>query len=120
MTTLEQAFETVKILDSKKAENVKLFEIGEISSLCDYMIIASGRSSTQVRALADELEFKLNEQGFSVSHIEGHRSDTWILLDYVDIIVHIFSEEARQYYNLERLWQDGKEIDISEILANNG
>lgn len=117
MTTYEQALEIVKILDSKKADDIKLFEITEISSLCDYMIIASGQSSTKVRALADEVEYKLDNMGISVSHIEGYRNDSWILLDYVDIIVHVFSEEAREYYNLERLWQDGKEADISAIIT---
>ncbi len=119
MTTYEQALEIVKVLDSKKADDIKLFEITECSSLCDYMIIASGQSGTKVKAMADEVEYKLDEKGISVSHIEGHRSNTWILMDYVDIIVHIFSEEARNYYNLERLWQDGKEIDISKIVTEN-
>lgn len=119
MTTYEQALETVKILDSKKADNIKLFEITAVSSLCDYMIIASGQSGTKVRSLAEEVEYKLDAMGISVNHIEGHRSDSWILLDYTDIIVHIFSDEARDYYNLERLWQDGKEIDISNLLIEN-
>ena len=76
------------------------------------MVIATGTSSTHVKSLADEVEYQLNEAGVSVSHIEGYRSNSWILLDYVDVIVHIFSEEARDYYDLERLWKDGKEIEI--------
>ena len=119
MTTYEQAVEMIKALDSKKADDIKMFEITEVSSLCDYMIIASGQSSTKVKALAEEVEYKLDEAGISVSHIEGHRNESWILLDYVDIIVHVFSDEAREYYNLERLWQDGKEVDLSEILIEN-
>ena len=87
-------------------------EIGGISELSDYMVIATGTSSTHVKSLADEVEYQLNEAGVSVSHIEGYRSNSWILLDYVDVIVHIFSEEARDYYDLERLWKDGKEIEI--------
>ena len=72
--------------------------------------------STHVKAIADEVEYQLDEAGISVSHIEGYRSNSWILLDYVDVIVHIFSDEAREFYDLERLWQDGKEIDISDIV----
>ena len=80
------------------------------------MVIATGTSSTHVKAIADEVEYQLDEAGISVSHIEGYRSNSWILLDYVDVIVHIFSDEAREVYDLERLWQDGKEIDISDIV----
>ena len=65
-----------------------------------------------VKALADEVEAQLDEAGISVSHVEGYRSNSWILLDYVDVVVHVFSDEAREYYDLERLWQDGEIIDI--------
>lgn len=116
MTTYEQALEIAKALDSKKGLNIKVIEISDVSSLADYMVIANGTSSTQVKAMADEVEYRLDNMGYSVSHIEGHRSNSWILLDYVDIIVHVFSEEAREYYDLERLWQDGKGLDISDIL----
>lgn len=118
MTTYEQALETAKILDSKKGLNIKVIEISDVSVLADYMVIATGTSSTQVKALAEEVEYQLGELGYSVSHIEGYRSNSWILLDYIDIIVHVFSDEARQYYDLERLWQDGKEIDITNILVD--
>lgn len=116
MTTYEQALETAKILSSKKGKDIKVIEISDVSVLADYMVIATGTSSTQVKALAEAVEEKLDERGISVSHIEGYRSNSWILLDYVDIIVHVFSDEARQFYDLERLWQDGKEIDISSVV----
>lgn len=116
MTTYEQALETAKILSSKKGKDIKVIEISDVSVLADYMVIATGTNSTQVKALADTVEEKLDEMGISVSHIEGHRSNSWVLLDYVDIIVHVFSNEAREYYDLERLWQDGKEIDISSVV----
>ncbi|MCH5300331.1 MAG: ribosome silencing factor [Ruminococcus sp.] len=116
MTTYEQALETAKILSSKKGKDIKVIEISDVSILADYMVIATGTSSTQVKALADTVDEKLDEMGISVSHIEGHRSNSWILLDYVDIIVHIFSDEAREFYDLERLWQDGKVIDISAVV----
>lgn len=116
MTTFEQAIETAKILDKKLGSDIKVIEITDVSSLADYMVIATGHSSTQVKALADEVEYKLDEMGISVSHIEGYRSNSWILLDYVDVIVNVFDEEARDFYDLERLWQDGKEVDLSGVL----
>ena len=116
MNSYEQSILTAKAISSKKGLNIKLIEIGDISSLADYTVIATGTSSTHVKAIADEVEYQLDEAGISVSHIEGYRSNSWILLDYVDVIVHIFSDEAREFYDLERLWQDGKEIDISDIV----
>ena len=116
MNSYEQSILTAKAISSKKGLNIKLIEIGDITSLADYMVIATGTSSTHVKAIADEVEYQLDEAGISVSHIEGYRSNSWILLDYVDVIVHIFSDEAREFYDLERLWQDGKEIDISDIV----
>ena len=116
MNSYEQSILTAKAISSKKGLNIKLIEIGDISSLADYMVIATGTSSTHVKAIADEVEYQLDEAGISVSHIEGYRSNSWILLDYVDVIVHIFSDEAREFYERERLWQDGKEIDISDIV----
>lgn len=116
MNSYEQSILTAKAISSKKGLNIKLIEICDISSLADYMVIATGTSSTHVKAIADEVEYQLDEAGISVSHIEGYRSNSWILLDYVDVIVHIFSDEAREFYDLERLWQDGKEIDISDIV----
>ena len=116
MNSYEQSILTAKAISSKKGLNIKLIEIGDISSLADYMVIATGTSSTHVKAIADEVEYQLDEAGISVSHIEGYRSNSWILLDYVDVIVHIFPDEAREFYDLERLWQDGKEIDISDIV----
>lgn len=115
MTSLETAKMAVKVLDSKKGLNIKLIKIQDVSSIADYFVIATGTSSTHVKALADEVEEQLDEAGISVSHIEGYRSNSWILLDYVDVVVHVFSDEARQYYDLERLWQDGEQIDISDI-----
>lgn len=116
MTTLQQAKETAKILSEKKGLDIKVIEISDVSVIADYMVIATGNSSTHVKALADEVETQLDDMGISVSHIEGYRSNSWILLDYIDIIVHIFSNEAREYYDLERLWEDGTDIDISDII----
>lgn len=116
MTSLETAKIAVKALDGKKGQDIRLIKIYAVSTLADYMVIAAGTNSTQIKAMAEEVEYKLDEAGVSVSHIEGHRNDSWILLDYVDVIVHVFSEEAREFYDLERLWQDGTDVDISDIL----
>ncbi len=116
MTSLEEARLCVRALTKIKGQNIRLIKIKDISSIADYFVVASGSSKTQVKALADEVESRLDDSGVGVSHIEGYRSDTWILLDYVDVVVHVFSDEARDYYDLERLWQDGEEIDISDIL----
>ena len=116
MTSYEQSILTAKALSSKKGLDIKVIEIADVSVLADYMVIATGTSTTHVKALADEVEYQLDNAGVLVSHIEGYRSNTWILLDYIDVIVHVFSDEAREFYDLDRLWQDGKEIDISEIV----
>ena len=118
MTSYETAIAAVKAIDGKKGLNIQVIRISDISVLADYMVIATGNSSTHVKALADEVEYRLDEAGVSVSHIEGYRSNSWILLDYVDVIVHVVSEEAREFYDLDRLWQDGESIDISEFVTD--
>ena len=115
MTSLETAKMAVKALCERKGEDIRLIKIRDISSIADYFVIATGSSNTHVKSLADNVEFRLDNGGISVSHIEGYRSDSWILLDYVDVIVHVFSEEARDYYSLERLWQDGETVSIADI-----
>ena len=118
MTSFEQAVESAKILSDKKASNLSVIKISELSSLGDYMVLATGNNSTHVKALADELEFQLKGMGVPVHHIEGHRSDSWILLDYTDVLVHVFSDEAREYYGLDRLWQDGEAVDLSGYITD--
>lgn len=105
----------VKALDSKKAKDIDAIKIGDLTIIADYFIIASATSSTQVRALADEVEFKLSEVGVEPDHIEG-RATGWILLDYGSVVVHVFHEETRKFYDLERHWSDGQHIDISGML----
>ena len=118
MTTLEQAKETAKILSEKKGLDIKVIEISDVSVIADYMVIATGNSSTHVKALADEVEFALKEQGRAVDHIEGHRTESWVLLDYSDVIINVFSDEAREYYGLERLWQSGEAVDLTEYISD--
>ncbi len=118
MTSLETAVLAAKAIDGKKGLNIQVIEITDISVLADYMVIATGSSSTHVKALADEVEYQLDKSGISVSHIEGYRSNTWILLDYIDVIVNVFDEEARAFYDLDRMWQDGKPVDLSGVLKD--
>ena len=117
MTNFEQAVESAKILSDKKASNLSVIKITELSSLGDYLVLATGNNSTHVKALADELEFQLKNMGVTPHHIEGYRNDNWILLDYTDVIVHVFSDEAREFYSLDRLWQDGEAVDLTAYIT---
>ncbi len=110
MTSLELAKKAAAILDNKKADQINVIKIEDISSLADYFVIASGGSNTHVRSLSDELEEKLKAEGISPTRIEGYRSNSWVLLDYSHVVVHIFTGEAREFYDLDRLWADGTKV----------
>ena len=112
MTSLELAREIGKILDSKKATDIKIMDIGGHSSLGDYFVLASASNTTQTKALCDEIEEQLFKKGLEPRRIEGYQSASWILLDYVDVIVHIFYKETREFYSLERLWADVQQIEL--------
>ena len=105
-----------KALDDKKAKDIKIIDIRSISVLADYFIIADGSNRNQVQAMADSAEEALGKAGYDAKQIEGYQSANWILMDYKDIIVHVFSKEDRAFYDLERIWRDGKELDVSEFL----
>lgn len=105
----------VKALDDKKANDIKIIKIDELTVVADYFVIATANSNTHIRALADEVEFQLEEAGIKPDHIEG-RATGWVLLEYSGVVVHLFVEESRNYYNLERLWEDAVKIDVNEIL----
>ena len=115
MESLEILETAVKTLDAKKAVDIKAIIIDDITILADYFVIATGMSSTQVRALADEVDFRLSEKGVEPLHIEG-KSSGWILLDYGSVIIHVFYKADREFYELDHLWQDAQQIDISEML----
>ena len=102
-------------LNNKKAKQLKVLNIDNLTTLADYFIIATATSSTHVRALADEVEDKLKENGVEVHHIEG-RSTGWIVLDYTSVIVHVFTPNEREFYNLDSMWSDATEVDLSTIL----
>ena len=116
MTSYDTAIMAAKALSGKIGLDIQVIEIADITVIADYMVIATGNSSTHVKALAEEVEYQLDKNGVSVSHIEGYRSNSWILLDYIDVIVNVFSEEAREFYDLDRLWQDGKPVDLTGIV----
>ena len=111
--------EIVRILDSKKADDIRAIRIGDLTILDDYFVIAAGSSNTQVRMLADEVEYQLGLKGIKPHATEGYRSENWIVLDYSTVVVHIFLRETREFYNLERLWADGEQMDISHLLKQN-
>ncbi len=108
MEILELTQEIGRYLSSKKAEDILLIDVREKTTLCDYFVIASGRNTTQVRALCENLEEHLSKQGLEPRRTEGVREGRWGVLDYGDIVVHIFNDESRLFYHLERLWTEGE------------
>ena len=105
----------LEALEDKKAEDIRIIDISEVSVVADYFIIASGSNRSQIQTLTDNVEEKLGRAGYPVKHIEGYGSANWILMDFGDIIVHIFDRENRLFYDLERIWRDGKTIDKTEL-----
>lgn len=112
MDTKDFAKTAIDVMKDKKAEDIKALDIHEISTMADYFVIASASNSNQVKAIADEIEEKLYEQGCKLIHSEGYQTARWVLLDFGDLIVHIFHKEDREFYQLERVWADAKQIDI--------
>ena len=119
MTSLEQARKIVQVMDSKKAKDIRLIKIEGISSLGGYFVVASASNTTQVKAIADEVEDEMTKLGLEPNRVEGRQSAQWILMDYYDVMVHVFLDEARSFYNLERLWSDAPQLDISDLLTQN-
>ena len=117
MTPKEIAEAAVKALDSKNAHDIKLLRTSDVTVLADYFVICTATSTTQIKTLADATEAALEELGENKIHREGYRSGSWVLLDFGCVVVHLFMEEARQFYNLERLWADADEIDLSALLG---
>lgn len=111
---IEKNIKTViDALEDKKAENIKIINISEISSVADYFIITNGTNRSQVQALADNVEEKLGREGVQVKQIEGYAGANWILMDFTDFVVHIFDKESRPFYDLERIWRDGTVVETS-------
>ncbi len=112
MTSKEMAMTVAKILDGKKAIDIQAIEIKDLSTIGDYFVIASGSSNSQVKALSDAVEEAMSALGFEPRRIEGYQSAMWIVLDYYDVIVHIFYEKTREFYALERLWADAPRVEL--------
>ena len=114
-TSKQMAKVAVEALKEKKGYDVKVIDISEISILADYFIIANGSNANQGQAMDDNVEEQMYKAGFDDPKVEGYNNASWILLDYNDVVLHIFDEESRSFYNLERLWRDGKEVDVDTL-----
>lgn len=119
LTGKEILKKAVAILSGRKAEDLQAIDITGVSIIADYFLIASGTSNTQVRTLAEELEFKLSQEGINPLRVEGAQTATWIILDYGFVVIHVFHRETRQFYNLERLWADGRTVDLEALMQEN-
>ena len=104
----------VRAANEKKATQIVILDLQEIASFTDYFVICSGKSNRQVQAITDEITERLSKAGARASHVEGYQAAEWVLIDYGDFIVHVFAEDARQFYDLERLWRDANRIEIRE------
>ncbi len=117
MTPNELYEKLVKVLDDKKAEDIAVLDTTDLTVVGEYFVIATGNSSTHVKSLADDVEYELQKLGVEPDHIEG-RATGWILLDYGSVLVHVFTRDNRDYYNLEHLWADAKQVDISDLVTD--
>ena len=115
MTSKELAKLACDALDDKKALEIKVINIGNVSTLADYFIIASGTNHNQVQAMADNVDETLGRAGYEPKQIEGYQNANWILMDYRDIVIHIFDEENRLFYDLERIWRDGTVVEVEDL-----
>ena len=115
MNSNEMAKIAIAALDDKKAKDIKVIDISNVSVMADYFIIADGNNKNQVQAMVDNVQEELFKAGYEMKQMEGYREGNWILLDFGDIIIHIFDKENRLFYDLERIWKDGKEVSIEEL-----
>lgn len=115
-TSKDMAKAAIEALEEKKAEDIKIIDISEVSVLADYFIIASGSNKSQIQAMIDNVEEKLGRLGYEKKQVEGYDAANWILMDYRDVIIHVFDKENRLFYDLERIWRDGKQIEVEELL----
>ena len=118
MDSLNTAQSIIKILDGKKAINIKMLDIRELTTMADYFIVCSGNSTTQIKAISDEVSEEMAKLGIKPIGREGFATASWVLIDYGDVIVHVFNHESRDFYSIEHLWADAKEVDISDIIED--
>lgn len=114
-TSKEMVRIAFKALDEKLAADINVIDISKVSVVADYFIIAAGNSANQVQAIADNVMEKMGRAGYDLRQVEGYQSARWILLDYHDVVIHVFYQEDRRFYDLERIWRDGKFIDLDEF-----
>ena len=112
----EVALTVTKALDEKKGMDIKLLKIDKVSSLADYFLICTGTSNTHVKTLCDYAEYSMDQLGEPMLGREGHRGNSWELLDYGSVVIHVFTDEARKFYDLERLWADAEAVNLQDIL----
>ncbi len=112
----EAALAVTKALDEKKGINIKVLKIDRISSLADYFVICTGTVNTHVKTLCDYAEYTMEQLGEPMLGREGHRGNSWELLDYGSVVIHVFTDEARKFYDLERLWADAEQVDLTDII----
>lgn len=117
LTPKEIAYEATKALDSKKGLDIQVLRVDRVTSLADYFIICTGTSNTHVRTLCDCAEFTLEQLGETMLGREGHRGNSWELLDFGAVVIHVFTPEAREFYSLERLWADAEKIELKDIVT---
>ena len=115
MNSKEIAKLAITALDDKKAEDIKVIDISEVSVIADYFIIANGTNRSQIQTLSDNVEETLGKAGAHLRQVEGYDNANWVLLDFQDVIIHIFDKENRLFYDLERIWRDGKLIEASDL-----
>ena len=116
MDSKEFAEEITQIILSKKGYDIKIMNLTKLSAFADFFVICSASSDTQVKAIGDAIEKQLRDKGIKTYHKEGYEALNWVLLDYFDVVVHIFKSEARKFYNLEKLWGDAEVIDVEDDL----
>lgn len=116
MTTVEQMVKVIyDAMDDKLGKDISIINVGAVSSLCDYFVIATAGSTRQVKAIADNIEDELTKLGIESRGKEGYETQEWILLDFGDVMVHVFNEENRAYYNLEKMWKDAPYVDVDTL-----
>lgn len=115
VTAAEAAKLAIEAMEEKKAEDIRVIDISTVSVLGDYFIIANGTNRSQIQALADNVQEKLAKAGYLCKQVEGYQTANWVLLDFGDIIVHIFDAQNRRLYDLERIWRDGRQVDSSTL-----
>ncbi len=119
ISTREVAIAATKALDEKKGMDIKLLKIDRVSNLADYFLICTGTSNTHVKTLCDYVEYAVEQTGEPLIGREGHRGNSWELLDYGCLVVHVFTDEARKFYDLERLWADAEVVDLKDIVIDH-